>query len=69
MNYKEHLVYVLYNNEEIHDYNKSPHKMTDEEFIEAAEDCGSIYNLKEFQEEFNNGYLNHHVDIIRILYV
>lgn len=42
---------------------------TDEEFIEKAENYGSVYTLKGFERAFNNEELSTIVDYIRFIEV
>lgn len=42
---------------------------TDEEFIEKAENYGSVYTLKGFENAFNNEELSTIVDYIRFIEV
>ena len=42
---------------------------TDEEFIEKAENYGSVYTLKGFENAFNNEELSTVVDYIRFIEV
>lgn len=40
--------------------------LTDEEFMEKAEEAGSVYSLEGFEEAFNNGEVSGR-DFIRII--
>ena len=46
---------------------KSNTQLTDEEFIEYAEQEGTVYSLKGFQEAFNNIQVDATDDFIRII--
>lgn len=42
---------------------------TDEQFMEQAENNGTVFSLKGFEKAFNNEELNTHVDYIRFIEV
>lgn len=64
---KEWLVYILSIENPILD-NKHHTEISDEEFIELAEEEGNVYSLKGFEQAFNRENISDQ-DIIRILYV
>ena len=43
--------------------------LTDEEFINLAEEDGNIYTLQGFQEAFNSQDINTEIDVIRFINV
>ena len=62
---KETRVYVL-DLETVENYEDC---ISDEKFIELAENRGTVYSLGGFQSAFNDQYINTSTDIIRILEV
>ena len=43
--------------------------LSDEQFMDIAEENGRVYTLPNFQEAFNEGYVNTAIDVIRIIEV
>lgn len=61
----EKRVYVVDDLENLND--KSPTQLTNEEFINYAEQTGKVYTLDSFVEAFNNEEINSSCDFIRII--
>lgn len=43
--------------------------LTNEEFINLAEEDGNVYTLQGFQEAFNSQYINAEIDVVRFINV
>ena len=66
-NNKEWLIYILNIDNPILE-TKSHVEINDEDFIRLAEEDGSVYSLKGYEQAFNLEFINNQ-DFIRILYV